>query len=291
MAILWRRSEFPPRVPALKNYRFIFALVAATGLMLVAWRVRWWIRMSRRPAPERDAPLAERNRRFYDALWEKAELIAPSRFNTWPLVRELASPAPERLEIGPGLRPRLPIVGTQFVDLSTRAVDKLRRAGGIATTGTVTALDFSDESFDLVCALDIIEHVGDDLAAFSELARVTRPGGVLLISVPLHAGNWTAFDDLVGHGRRYEPAEIVKRLEEGGFEIERSAVYGMQPRSPRLTDFGIRCLVRRPERAVWYWSRIFMPLGIWFQSRLRVQPGLIDLQGVDEAIFVCRKRA
>lgn len=288
---MWQRGDFLPTLRGLKNHRSIFALLAAIGLVLVALRVRWWIRMSRRPAPEADVSLSERNRRFYDALWGQAELIPPSRFNTWPLVRELAAQAPARLEIGPGLRPRLPIVDTQFVDLSARAVEKLRRAGGLATTGTVTALDFPDASFDLVCALDIIEHVTDDAAAFSELSRVTKPGGVLLISVPLHAGNWTAFDDLVGHGRRYEPTELAGRLEEGGFKIERSAVYGMQPRSSRLKDFGIRCLIRRPERAVWYWSRIFMPLGIWFQTRLDVRPGLIDLRGVDEAIFVCRKRA
>lgn len=261
------------------------------GLLLVALRVRWWIRMSRRPAPEEDFPLSERNRRFYDALWAQADLIPPSRFNTWPLVRELVARASERLEVGPGLRPRLPIVDTRFVDLSAQAVEKLRRAGGMASTGRATALEFSDSSFDLVCALDIIEHVEDDTVAFAELARVTKPGGVLLISVPLHENHWTAFDDLVGHGRRYEPANLVRRLEECGFVIERSAAYGMQPKSSRLKDFGIRCLVRRPERAVWYWSKIFMPLGICFQSRLHVQSGLIDLRGVDEAIFVCRKQA
>lgn len=246
--------------------------------------------MSRRPVDNAEVSLAERNRRFYDALWGQAELIQPSRFNTWPLVQELAVGAPERLEIGPGLRPRLPIAGTRFVDLSAQAVEKLGHAGGLATMGRVTALEYPDQFFDLVSALDIIEHVEDDATAFAEVARVTRPGGCLLISVPLHEGHWTAFDDLVGHGRRYEPAALARRLEENGFDVERSAVYGMQPRSSRLKDFGIRCLVRRPARAIWYYSRIFMPLGLWFQARLRVQSGLIDLVGVDEVLLVCRKR-
>ena len=45
--------------------------------------------------------------------------------------------------------------------------------------GKVSSLPFSDGTFDLVCALDIIEHVDDDDSALSELVRVVRSGGLL----------------------------------------------------------------------------------------------------------------
>ena len=52
------------------------------------------------------ADLIGSNKRFYDALWAEAKLFAPERFNTWPLVAELAAQTSRRLEVAPGLRPR-----------------------------------------------------------------------------------------------------------------------------------------------------------------------------------------
>lgn len=261
--------------------------------LAIALRVRWWMQLAARK--DNELPGAEKgeehNRQFYDRLWAEASLVDASRFNTWPLVERLARQSAARLEVGPGLRPRLPINGTEFVDLSQSAVDKLRGAGASANHGTVTALDFADESFDLVTALDVIEHVENDRQAFAEISRVLRPGGRLLISVPLHQGIWSGFDDFVGHMRRYEPSCLLFLLRESGFEVERSARYGMQPRSPQLAEFGIRCLVQRPGRAIWYYSRVFMPVGLWFQNRLQHIRGLIDLDAVDEVLLVCRKVA
>src|SRR5436190_10739306 len=101
------------------------------------------------------------NRDFYDALWSNAYLQCPERFNTWPIVSELLPLAPARLEIGPGLRPRLPIAGTHFVDISAPAIEQLNARGGIAVPGEISALPFSDREFDLVCAFDVIEHAED----------------------------------------------------------------------------------------------------------------------------------
>src|ERR1700719_5224791 len=80
------------------------------------------------------------NRKFYDALWRRARLERPDGFNTWPLVAELLSRAPARLEIGPGLRPRLPIAGTHFIDISTPAIEQLKARGGLAVPGEIGAL-------------------------------------------------------------------------------------------------------------------------------------------------------
>jgi SAM-dependent methyltransferase len=235
--------------------------------------------------------LLDANRRFYDLLWSDAQLIEPQRFNTWPLVRSLLPQSARRLEVGPGLRPRLPIEGTQFVDISAPALAQLRERGGHAVLSQVTALPFVNGAFDLVCALDIIEHVEDEDGALRELSRVAKAGATLLLSVPLHPSLWTAFDDFVGHKRRYEPARLRTKLTEHHLVVERSALFGMQPRSSRLVDIGMWWLTHHRERAMWWYNRVFVPLALRFQKELQLAPGMIAADGVDEVLLVCRTGA
>jgi SAM-dependent methyltransferase len=233
--------------------------------------------------------LRDTNRRFYDLLWSGARLVEPEQFNTWPLVRSLLPEAARRLEVAPGLRPRLPLEDTQFVDISAPALAKLRRRNAHVVLGEITALPFADGAFDLVCALDIIEHVDDDDAAFSELSRVAKPGATLLLSMPLHPSRWTPFDDLVGHKRRYEPQGLAAKLTQHQLAVASSAVYGMQPRSSRLVDIGMWWLMHHRERAMWWYNRALMPLGLWFQKQLTLTPGMIAMDEVDEILLVCVK--
>jgi SAM-dependent methyltransferase len=236
-----------------------------------------------------DAQLLETNRRFYDPLWRDARLVEPERFNTWPLVSSLVLQSRSRLEVAPGLRPRLPVEGTHFVDLSEPAVAKLRRRAASVTLGSITALPFAGATFDLVCAVDIVEHVDDEDGALSELSRVCSRGGALLVAVPLHPDRWTAFDDFVGHCRRYEPQRLLDKLREHGFAVESSAVYGMKPKSSRLLDLGMWWLTHHRERAMWWYNRVIMPIGVRFQEELLLQPGMLDAADVDEVLLVCRK--
>jgi SAM-dependent methyltransferase len=233
----------------------------------------------------------EANRSFYDGLWAQTRLVEPERFNTWPLVQDLVAGSKRRLEVAPGLRPRLPIEGTHFVDISEPALSRLRGRAASAIAQSVTALPFADAEFDLVCAFDIVEHVDDEAGTFRELDRVCAPGGALLLSVPLHPSQWTAFDDFVGHRRRYEPVRLVQILADHGFSIESSAIHGMQPQSSWLLDFGMWGLEHKREQAMWLYNRILMPVGILFQKKLDLRPGMIDTANVDTVLLVCRKQS
>jgi SAM-dependent methyltransferase len=69
-------------------------------------------------------------------------------------------------------------------------------------------LPYDDESIDIACSLEVIEHVEDQFAFTRELHRILRPGGLAIISTPnvlnlnsrwrnMHSGFATLFDPLL----------------------------------------------------------------------------------------------
>lgn len=238
-------------------------------------------------APLRDVTAV--NREFYNALWKRARVHRAEEFNTWPLVASLLPEAPERLEIGPGLHPRQPLAGAHFVDLSAPVVAQLNRLGGEAILGEITDLPFPAARFDLVVACDVVEHVADDRRACRELQRVLKPGGRLLVSVPLHSANWTEFDAMVGHARRYDVEELRTLLAEHGFTVEQSAAFGMRTTRPRWLNFGMRQLTQNPAFAMCWYNWVLMPLGLKFQRRMRFVPGWIEASQADGLVLLCRR--
>jgi SAM-dependent methyltransferase len=229
------------------------------------------------------------NRTFYNALWRGARLQRPDGFNTWPLVSTLLPLGPERLELGPGLRPRLPIAGTHFMDISAPAIEQLNARGGIGTVGEISTLPFPDQQFDLVCAFDVIEHVHDDQQLFREVSRVLKDGAFLIFAVPLHASLWTEFDDWVGHVRRYAPPELEALIKGNQLAVEKSAVFGMQSSNRRLVKYGMFWLQRYPRWALFWYNWVGMPLAVRFQKRLSFTSVLMDGPAVDEVVVVCRR--
>lgn len=82
-------------------------------------------------------------------------------------------------------------------------------------------LPYEDSSFDLIIALDVLEHVEKDLFALSEIYRILRPGGFFLLSVPAHPWLWSYWDEIIFHKRRYERGELKDKLEQAKFQVLR----------------------------------------------------------------------
>jgi len=76
-----------------------------------------------------------------------------------------------------------------------------------------------DAEFDVLAALDVIEHIADDGAAIREMVRAVRPDGGLILTVPQHRFLWSPFDDHVHHHRRYSRAQLIRLLESAGCEV------------------------------------------------------------------------
>ncbi len=82
-------------------------------------------------------------------------------------------------------------------------------------------IPFQDRQFDLVAALDVIEHNQDDLAMLRECARVLAAQGFLLVTVPAFMFLWSQNDVLNAHVRRYTAGQLRQRIEAAGFRVRR----------------------------------------------------------------------
>lgn len=98
---------------------------------------------------------------------------------------------------------------------------------GKVLIGDVQAMPFDDEAFDLVLATDILEHVDDDKAAAREIARVLKPGGHVLISVPAFQSLWGLQDDVSQHKRRYRLEGLLPVLQSANLQIKQSYYFNV----------------------------------------------------------------
>ncbi len=127
------------------------------------------------------------------------------------LQRELSdtlSPSIISVGCGPaeGLKWLLPLAGTKghLVGLDADPLQAPKSNMSINyTVGRVEAAPFATGAFDLVLALDILEHLDDDVSGLNEMARILKPGGLLLVTVPAFPSLWGVQDIVSHHRRRY----------------------------------------------------------------------------------------
>ena len=87
--------------------------------------------------------------------------------------------------------------------------------------GRLEELPCESESFDLITCLDVIEHTPDDRRTLTELRRVTRPGGWLLVTVPAYQALWSLHDVANHHFRRYSRRSLRRAAVEAGWDVRR----------------------------------------------------------------------
>jgi 2-polyprenyl-3-methyl-5-hydroxy-6-metoxy-1,4-benzoquinol methylase len=84
--------------------------------------------------------------------------------------------------------------------------------------------DFSNigyEKFDSIIAINVLEHVEDDLLALNELNKMLKKDGTLIILVPANKFLYNIIDKSIGHWRRYTKNEISIKLSESNFLVDK----------------------------------------------------------------------
>ena len=93
------------------------------------------------------------------------------------------------------------------------------RTGLDIQEGNILDLQFADNTFDLVCSFDVVEHVEDDALAVKELKRVCKPDGVVFITVPAFMALWGKHDEVNHHFKRYRIKEVDALFKDKGIEV------------------------------------------------------------------------
>lgn len=165
-------------------------------------------------------------------------------------VKEICSQIDDRrpriLDVGCGTGANLILLSefgdAEGVDISADALAFCRERGlEKVHLGAAEELPYEDGVFDLVTALDVVEHMDDDVAGLREMRRVLRPGGRILLFVPTFMFLWGVQDDVSNHRRRYRLPELRRVVSEAGFEIERTTY-------ANITFFAPILLVRKLMR-------------------------------------------
>lgn len=82
-----------------------------------------------------------------------------------------------------------------------------------------------NDGFDLICMLDVLEHIDDDLAALSSVKEKLNQQGKLLITVPAYKFLWSAHDVACHHKRRYTRKQLINLVLKSGLKVQYTSYF------------------------------------------------------------------
>jgi SAM-dependent methyltransferase len=90
----------------------------------------------------------------------------------------------------------------------------------------LTRCPLPDQFIDTAILINVLEHIDDDEAAVSQLFRILRPGGAVVIEVPASGTLFDVYDRALMHFRRYDMNRLTTLLTKSGFVIDRRSHLG-----------------------------------------------------------------
>jgi 2-polyprenyl-3-methyl-5-hydroxy-6-metoxy-1,4-benzoquinol methylase len=119
-------------------------------------------------------------------------------------------------------------VGKTFgMDMSDEAISFSKEifSGKVEKGFLPDQVPYEESVFDLITALDVIEHVDQDVESLIAIRSRLVPGGKAVITVPAYMFLWSAFDDLNEHKRRYTLTELNTKLTQAGFTVQKISYF------------------------------------------------------------------
>jgi len=142
------------------------------------------------------------------------------------LLREGITPQSKLLDIGCGTGGTMHVIhdicSPSGIDMSLQALEyATKKIDAPVAQADATVLPFTENTFDFAIALDVIEHIQNDVQVLREIKRVLKPGGKLVLTVPAHQYLFSTHDKSLHHVRRYSRQLLKSRIEESGLQIQR----------------------------------------------------------------------
>lgn len=164
----------------------------------------------------------------YDHFWFRAR----GRLITWALTKYVPSMC-SFLEIGCGTGYILSRVAAEFPTARLLGSEMfstgLKFASSRLPCAELVQMDARDipyiDEFEAIGAFDVIEHIEADTVVLQQMYRALKPDGVMLLTVPQHQWMWSQVDEYSCHVRRYDAADLHRKIEEAGFSILRSTSF------------------------------------------------------------------
>jgi SAM-dependent methyltransferase len=174
------------------------------------------------------------------------------------------------------LRARFPGAVFSGIDFSGLACELARqRTGADIREASITALPFGDGEFDAVVSADVVCQVDDAARAFSEIHRVLKPGGTVVINLPAYMWMWSYHDDNCQTKRRYTRGELRQRLHEAGFNNIDATHWNALPFPLVYAKRKIFCSPRDTSDV----KRYPAPLEYFFRGLMAIEHGWCALGG------------
>ncbi len=102
---------------------------------------------------------------------------------------------------------------------------KVEAVGGRVLRTGLNRVELPDGCATVVTLMDVLEHLDDDAGALDEMIRLTRPGGLLVITVPALPWLWSDWDEALHHRRRYTRPGLRALIERRGVRALRCAYF------------------------------------------------------------------
>jgi len=113
------------------------------------------------------------------------------------------------------------------LDISKKAIDLCKRRN-LKNTFVMDALKPNlNKTYDVIIALDVLEHLEDDSQALSEWNKLLKVNGKLLVFVPAFNFLWSSHDVVNKHYRRYSKKQLTTLLSESNFKIIRASYWNL----------------------------------------------------------------
>ena len=105
------------------------------------------------------------------------------------------------------------------IDINDYGKEEAEKQGITYIIGDAKKLPFKDNSFDTIIALDILEHIEDDMAAIKEWERVAKKR--IILSVPAYQWLWSHHDEINHHKRRYTQKQLRELIKKTNLKIKK----------------------------------------------------------------------